>query len=365
MYSETIVVGAGTKYPLNGLLTLPGDLSKPVPAVVMVHGSGASNMDEKVMKLTPFKDLAEGLARHGIASLRYDKRSFAHGLKMIRNKSLTVKEETIEDAILAVKMLREDPRIDHSRIFILGHSMGAMLAPRIDAEGADVRGLIMMAGTPYRLEDIVLRQLRQAGRGKSLMSRIVRLEHAFYRRKFRGLYEMSDEEAKKKKFAGNLTLYYFKEMGQKTAADYLLASPKPVLILQGGRDFQVLAKKDYRGFRKALAGRARTWFRLYPELDHCFVEGIYDDILKASREYKVERHIPEEVIGDIAKFVKAAGGTRTLAPEKRKAWGRQVKRQALSPSLPGQEKGGFSVKRDLWGRKTVSEGWRRRRSRRG
>ena len=365
MYSETIVVGAGTKYPLNGLLTLPGDLSKPVPAVVMVHGSGASNMDEKVMKLTPFKDLAEGLARHGIASLRYDKRSFAHGLKMIRNKSLTVKEETIEDAILAVQMLREDPRIDHSRIFILGHSMGAMLAPRIDAEGADVRGLIMMAGTPYRLEDIVLRQLRQAGRGKSLMSRIVRLEHAFYRRKFRGLYEMSDEEAKKKKFAGNLTLYYFKEMGQKTAADYLLASPKPVLILQGGRDFQVLAKKDYRGFRKALAGRARTWFRLYPELDHCFVEGIYDDILKASREYKVERHIPEEVIGDIAKFVKAAGGTRTLAPEKRSAWGRQSKRQALSPSLPGQEKGGFSVKRDLWGRKTVSEGWRRRRSRRG
>ena len=365
MYSETIVVGAGTKYPLNGLLTLPGDLSKPVPAVVMVHGSGASNMDEKVMKLTPFKDLAEGLARHGIASLRYDKRSFAHGLKMIRNRSLTVKEETIEDAILAVKMLREDPRIDHSRIFILGHSMGAMLAPRIDAEGADVRGLIMMAGTPYRLEDIVLRQLRQAGRGKSLMSRIVRLEHGFYRRKFRGLYEMSDEEAKKKKFAGNLTLYYFKEMGQKTAADYLLASPKPVLILQGGRDFQVLAKKDYRGFRKALAGRARTWFRLYPELDHCFVEGIYDDILKASREYKVERHIPEEVIGDIAKFVKAAGGARTLAPEKRKAWGRQVKRQALSPSLPGQEKGGFSVKRDLWGRKTVSEGWRRRRSRRG
>ena len=365
MYSETIVVGAGTKYPLNGLLTLPGDLSKPVPAVVMGHGSGASNMDEKVMKLTPFKDLAEGLARHGIASLRYDKRSFAHGLKMIRNRSLTVKEETIEDAILAVKMLREDPRIDHSRIFILGHSMGAMLAPRIDAEGADVRGLIMMAGTPYRLEDIVLRQLRQAGRGKSLMSRIVRLEHAFYRRKFRGLYEMSDEEAKKKKFAGNLTLYYFKEMGQKTAADYLLASPKPVLILQGGRDFQVLAKKDYRGFRKALAGRARTWFRLYPELDHCFVEGIYDDILKASREYKVERHIPEEVIGDIAKFVKAAGGARTLAPEKRKAWGRQVKRQALSPSLPGQEKGGFSVKRDLWGRKTVSEGWRRGRSRRG
>lgn len=308
MYSEKITVGAGTDYPLKGILALPDDLSEPVPAVVMVHGSGASNMDEKVMKLTPFKDLAEGLARHGIASLRYDKRTFAHGLKLICQKhfTVTVKEETIEDAILAVKMLKNDPRIDCSRIFILGHSMGAMLAPRIDAEGGDVKGLVMMAGTPYRLEDIVLRQLKQAGRGRSIMNRIVRMEYRFYRRKFQGLYEMSDEEAKKKKFAGNLTLYYFKEMGRKTAADYLLESTKPAFILQGGKDFQVLAGRDYRMFKKLLAGRPNTSYKLYPDLNHIFVKGIYDDILKASKEYKVERHIPEEVIGDIAAFIRDA-----------------------------------------------------------
>ena len=303
MYSETIIVGAGTEYPLNGMMTLPSDLSTPVPAVVMVHGSGASNMDEKVLKLTPFKDLAEGLARHGIASLRYDKRTFVHARRMIRNKHLTVKEETIEDALLAVQMLKRDPRIDHDRIFILGHSMGAMLAPRIDAEGADVRGLIMMAGTPYRLEEIVLRQLRQASRGGSIMKKIIGLEYRFYKKKFRGLYQMSDEEAKRKKFAGSLSLYYFKEMGQKTAADYLLASKKPVLILQGGKDFQVLAKRDYRMFKKLLAGRENTEYKLYPELNHIFVKGIYNDILKASKEYSVEQHIGEDVIGDIADFI--------------------------------------------------------------
>ena len=303
MYSEKIVVGAGTEYPLNGLMTLPSDLSKSVPAVVMVHGSGASNMDEKVLKLTPFKDLAEGLARHGIASLRYDKRTFVHGRKMIRNKSLTVKEETIEDALLAVQMLKRDPRIDHDRIFILGHSMGAMLAPRIDAEGADVKGLIMMAGTPCRLEEIVLRQLRQSGRGSSVLKKIIGLEYRFYKKKFRGLYQMSDEEAKRKKFAGNLSLYYFKEMGQKTAADYLLTSKKPVLILQGGKDFQVLAKRDYRMFKKLLAGRENTQYKLYPELNHVFVKGIYNDNLKASKEYSVEQYIGEDVIGDIAAFI--------------------------------------------------------------
>ena len=303
MYSEKTVVGAGTEYPLNGLMTMPSDLSKPVPAVVMVHGSGASNMDEKVLKLTPFKDLAEGLARHGVASLRYDKRTFVHARRMIRNKCLTVKEETIDDAVLAVQMLKKDRRIDHDRIYILGHSMGAMLAPRIDAEGADVRGLIMMAGTPYRLEEIVLRQLRQAGRGSSILKKIIGLEYRFYKKKFRGLYRMSDEEAKRKKFAGNLSLYYFKEMGQKTAADYLLASGKPVLILQGGKDFQVLAKQDYRMFKKLLAGRENTRYKLYPELNHVFVKGIYNDILKASKEYSVEQHIGEDVIGDIADFI--------------------------------------------------------------
>ena len=281
MYQEKIIVGEGTPYPLNGLLTFPDGMTGPVPAAVFVHGSGPSNMDEKVMKLTPFKDLAGGLAGHGIASLRYDKRTFVHARRMIKgHRTVTVWEETIEDALLAVELLKKDRRIDPERIFLLGHSMGAMLAPRIDAEGADVRGLILMAGTPYRLEDIVLRQLRQAGNGKSLLKPVVALEEKFYSKRFRDLYGMSDDEAKKKKFAGNL---------------------------QGGRDFQVLAEEDFREFQRLLAGRDNVSFRLYPELNHVFVKAIYDDILKASKDYRVERHIGDEVIGDIARFILQTG----------------------------------------------------------
>ena len=308
MYEEKIIVGEGTSFPLNGLLTFPDEHPEPVPAAVFVHGSGPSNMDEKVMKLTPFRDLASGLAKHGIASLRYDKRTFVHARRMVKgHRTVTVWEETIEDALLAVEMLKKDRRIDSERVFLLGHSMGAMLAPRIDAEGADVRGIVMMAGTPYRLEEIVLRQLRQASRGKSLLKAFVALEEKFYSKRFADLYRMSDDDAKKKKFAGSMTLYYFKEMGRKTAADYLLESEKPVLILQGGRDFQVLAEEDFREFQRLLAGRDNVSFRLYPELNHVFVNAIYDDILKASRDYSVERHIGDEVIGDIAQFILRTG----------------------------------------------------------
>ena len=305
MLSEKITVGAGTQFPLNGLLTLPDDLSSPVPAVVMVHGSGPSNMDERIMKLTPFKDLAEGLAKRGVASLRYDKRSFAYKRELAKI-SPTINEETIDDALLAVELLKNDDRIDRERIFILGHSMGAMLAPRIDAQGADVKGLILMAGTPYRLEDVMRKQFSRL-QGKSLISLIAKLEDNIYSKKFNGLYEMSDEEAKQKKFAGNVTLYYLKEMGQKTAVDYLLESSKPTLIMQAEKDTQVLADDDYKVFRDRLAGRENTAFRLYPGLNHLFVEAITDNLMKATKEFGVERHIGDNVIDDIAAFIHAQG----------------------------------------------------------
>lgn len=93
-------------------------------------------------------------------------------------------------------------------------------------------------------------------------------------------------------------------MGKKTAADYLRESEKPVLILQGGMDFQVLPSEDFAAFQEQLQGRDRVEYRLYDDLNHVFVKGIYNDILKAGREYKVEQHIGAEVIDDIAAFIR-------------------------------------------------------------
>jgi len=309
MTVEKITVGQGTKYPLKGLLTLPEDLSSPVPAVVFVHGSGASNMDEKVGKLTPFKDLAEGLARHGIASVRYDKRSFAHGLKMVLDKSITVtvKEETIEDAVLATELLRKDPRIDAENIFIIGHSMGAMLAPRIDAEGGNYKGLILMAGSPRRLEEIMLDQNEEVLRSmKGLARKLVQKQVEKLTELFTGLYELSDEQAKAKKMGNGTTLYYFKEMGEYPAADYLAGLEKPVLIMQGEKDFQATAAKDFAAYQSLLEGKPNVRFRLYENLNHAFVPSVCGSIAKAKQEYAVEQHIGQNVMEDIAVWLKAA-----------------------------------------------------------
>lgn len=308
MIQEKIIIGEKTKYPLNGLLTLPAHAARPVPAVVFVHGSGSSNMDEKVGKLTPFKDLADGLARHAIASVRYDKRSFAHGWKMLRDQStpITVKEETIDDAILATEILRNDPRIDSENLYIIGHSMGGMLAPRIDAEGGDYRGLVLMAGTPRRLEEILIEQ------NEDVLSTLNGLAHKLVKKQlqklnhmFSGLYDQSDEEAKKRKVGGGTTLYYFKEMGEHAVSDYLAVLQKPMLIMQGEKDFQVKADKDFAAYQDLLKGKANVTFQLYENLNHVFVPSVYGSIAKAKKEYNIEQHISEEVIADIANWIMA------------------------------------------------------------
>ncbi|MBR5315521.1 MAG: alpha/beta fold hydrolase [Firmicutes bacterium] len=307
MIREPIIVGKDTKYPLKGMLTLPESADGPVPAVVFVHGSGSSNMDEKIGKLTPFKDLAEGLASHGIASIRYDKRSHAHGLKMVRDKSLqiTVKEETIEDAILATELLREDARIDSRNIFIIGHSMGGMLAPRIDVEGGNYRGLIMMAGTPRRLEIVLKEQLDEMmGQMNKLVQILSKNKVEKLLSKFDGMYEMSDEEAKKVKIGGGTTLYYFKEMGEPQVEWYLNQLNKPMLIMQGGKDFQVKPKKDFATYQEILKDKGQVTFKLYENLNHAFVPSVYGEIAKAKKEYNVEQHIGENVIEDMANWIK-------------------------------------------------------------
>ena len=306
MIREPIILGKNTRYPLKGMLTLP-EGSGPFPAVVLVHGSGSSNMDEKVGKLTPFRDIALGLAQRGIATVRYDKRSFTHGLKMVldRKHPITVWEETIEDALLASQLLRADTRIDPDRVFLLGHSMGAMLAPRIACSGGDFRGLILLAGSPRRLEEIMLEQMAEMTAGMTgFTKKIAGKQREKFAALFEGLYDLSDEEAKSKKVGGGTTLYYFKEMGQPTVAQWLEKTSKPMLIMQGEDDFQVKAAVDFQMYRELLSHRDNVTFRLYPGLNHAFVTARSRSIADAKQEFTPERHIGSEVLDDLADWIK-------------------------------------------------------------
>lgn len=307
LVQEKIVIGAGTKYPLNGMLTIPENTAGPVPAVVLVHGSGPSNMDGNVGNNYVFRDFAEGLAERGIAAIRYDKRTFVYGKELKYDGGLSVKEETIEDAVHAAEILRNDSRIDSNKIFIIGHSMGGMLAPRIDAEGGNFTGIIIMAGSPRTLEEIMMSQNDVVLESLNRFVRfIAKKQVAALASKFEKIYNLSDEEAKSTSVLGkHVKAYYFKEAGEHPSSQYLKVLDKPVFILQGEKDFQTSIEKDFYEYKSILGDKPNVTYKLYPNLNHLMMPSIYGEILKAQKEYKIAQKVDHQVISDIADWISA------------------------------------------------------------
>src|SRR5258708_904120 len=157
-HEQEVQIGQG-RWVLPGTLSLPqGD--GPFAAVLLVHGSGPGDRDETLPPNKPFRDLAWGLASQGIAVLRYEKRTKVYAASLGSERdTFTVKEEVIDDALEAVALLRSRPEIDAQQIFVLGHSLGGYMAPRIGEASPEIRGLIILAGSARPFEDVILDQM--------------------------------------------------------------------------------------------------------------------------------------------------------------------------------------------------------------
>lgn len=303
---EHIVVGEGTKHPLNGVLSLPEGASEKVPAVLLVQGSGVTDMDETVGANKPFRDIACFFSSRGIAVLRYDKRTFVYGKQMVKEGlgDLSVEQETIEDAILASGLLKHHAGIDPGRVFILGHSLGGMLAPRIDAEGGNFAGIIICAGSPRDLSDILISQnddlLGQLGK---FIQKIASKQIAALKAKFDSIPSMTAEEARNTRIVGKTYAWYFKEMNEHPASGYLPAIRKPVLILQGEKDFQVSVEKDFKRYRQICADKPNIGLKLYPGLNHLFMKSVYGTLKELKKEYKIPGKVDSGVLEDIAGWI--------------------------------------------------------------
>ncbi|MCL2531393.1 MAG: alpha/beta hydrolase [Oscillospiraceae bacterium] len=308
MKQEKIIVNPNGEIPLNGMLTLP-ETNTPCPAVVFVHGSGGSDMDSKIYAVRPFKDLAEGLAVRGIASIRHDKRTFVVTKEQMKaaGGDFTIWHESIEDALLAADMLRNDPRIDSNRIFLAGLSLGGHIAPRIQAEGGNFAGLIIMAGTPRRLDDVMKAQgAEQIEQVPRILKGIAKKQFAKFHASIEGVYDMPDEEAKRTNFLGKYNkLYYLKDLGKITVEEYLRECTVPLLVMQGDGDFHVSVEQDFNEYKRILQHYPDVTFKLYPGLNHVFMSVVHGKVTKAKAEYSKAQQVADVVIEDIAAWVMA------------------------------------------------------------
>lgn len=306
---EQVKVIADASFPLDGILTLPDSDAESFPAVVFVHGSGPLDKDESIGATKLFRDLADGFAEKGIASLRYDKRTLIYGRQMVEKGAgnVTVESETIEDAIAAVSLVKSHPRIDPGRVFIAGHSMGGMLAPRIDAEGADLAGYVILAGTMRSLDEVIMDQNADAMERLPVdqQAAAIPLIKAL-KEKFDAIAGMSEEEAKRTVLSGSIYAWYLKEMKEHPIPEYLLKTDKPCFVLQGDKDVQVSAEKDFNQYQRILSGRENAKCKLYPGLNHLFMKAVYGNINQVLDEYKIPQTVDANVLIDISEWILTA-----------------------------------------------------------
>jgi dienelactone hydrolase len=284
-----ITVGEG-EWKLPGTLTVPNG-SGPFPAVVLVHGSGPNDRDETVGGVKVFKDLAEGLASRGIAVLRYEKRTKQYGARVASIKNFTVEEETVEDALAAVALVRTLPEIDGKRVFVIGHSLGGYVAPRIAEQDGKLAGMILMAANARPMEDLLVEQAQYLGatgtpleNAKMMQAKVKKLESG-------------DDD---KPSLGGVPITYWLDLKGYDPAAAAKKIAVPMLILQGERDYQV-TMTDFGLWKSATGDVKGVVMKSYPNLNHLFVAGEGKSL---PAEYNKPGHVAPQVIADIAAFVK-------------------------------------------------------------
>ncbi|MFH1101402.1 MAG: DUF3887 domain-containing protein [Methanobacteriota archaeon] len=294
-FSDTNITIGTNPWLLPAILSVPhGD--GPFPVVVLVHGSGPNDQDETIGPNKPFKDLAWGLASNGIVVLRYVKRTKQYPTEFTALKNFTVQDETIDDAVITVDQLTRYPMVDPNQIFVLGHSLGGMLAPRIAQEAPMLSGIIILAGNTRPLEDLFVEQTEYLGNldgniSETEAQQIAAVQELAIQIK---TLNISDGE-----YVLGAPRSYWADLATYDPVSTAENITIPMLIMQGLRDYQV-TQADYTRWNTTFSQNPRVTLHTHPLLNHLFIEGTG---VPTNTEYLTAGHVNQTVITDIITWI--------------------------------------------------------------
>lgn len=268
----------------------------PRAAIVMLHGSGPVDRNSSVGQLKPFKDLAWGLASKGIASVRFDKVTLTHA-GMLR-ENITVEDEYLYHARAAIALLRSRSEVEGLPIFILGHSLGGNIAPRVGKEDPSIAGLVILAGLTEALQRAAIRQMKYLNTLKDKTCHVpADLVDALTKQAELVESPKLSLSTPSSKLPFAVPASYWLDVRDYNPVSTAAGLGKPMLIMQGGRDFQVTMKDDFVGWKQGLEGIDGVEFKVYDDMNHVFRRG---EGLSSPDEYNVAGG---HVDGDVVEYI--------------------------------------------------------------
>jgi uncharacterized protein len=303
-FTEQPLMLVNGKFELPGTLTMPKG-EGPFPAIVLVQGSGPHDQDETIGPNKNFKDLAFGLAAHGVAVFRYTKRTQKY--EELSNEDptkLTVDDEVISDARAAVALLAKQQKINPKQVFLLGHSLGGYLAPRIAATDSQIAGIAILGANTKPIEQVIVEQIHYLSAKSGAPADESAKQVADAEAAARQIESPELKPGDSVSLLGSKTYgaYWLDLRGYdpvKTASQLKI----PILILQGGRDYQV-TNANFEDWTKALAKHKNVTLKSFPDLNHLFMPG---QGVSTPTEYGNPNHVSEDVINAIAAWVLPSG----------------------------------------------------------
>lgn len=291
-FEEVEITVGQAPWALPGTLSIPKGRG-PHPAVVLVHGSGPNDRDETVGPNRVFKDLAWGLASRGIAVLRYDKRTYVYPQQVAEQlPNLTVEQEVIEDALLALQAVRQNASIDPKRVYLLGHSLGGMLAPEIAVRDGRVAGVVLLAAPARPFDEVLLGQLRHVASVDPNQAQATALAIEQLEAFRAGTLSEGDNIL-------GMRPNYLRDLMGRDPLSFVKQLNVPLFVAQGGRDYQVTIE-DFALWEAALRGRKDVALMPYPNLNHLFITG---EGTATPQEYLQPGQVDAQLIEDLASFV--------------------------------------------------------------
>lgn len=291
-YSEDVTfINMKDKITLSGTLTLPkqkGDF----PAVIIISGSGAQNRNGEMLGHKPYLVIADYLTKNGIGVLRFDERGV--GGSDGDFETATIKDFS-SDINSAINYLKNRDEINHSKIGLIGHSIGGIVAPKVASENDDVSYIVLLAGPGINGDKLMLSQ-------KAALERIMGLNemqiaqgqdfvkgaydiitnsdldntilkdsiNSFYSSKYGNLLP----ENQIKTLVNQVTKYEVVSLIKSKPSIYLSKVKCPVLALNGSKDFQVTAKENLEAIKNIFIENGNDHVKIVEleNLNHLFQE---------------------------------------------------------------------------------------------